>query len=93
MVTIPACRPIDLSTKVCKCDGGWMSFNETEPCQYEQKSKWTAFALSFFLGEFGADWFYLHNGNGAYIFAGIAKLMLPFIGESQEFYPMRMAII
>merc|ERR1712080_26411 len=45
------------------------------------KSKLVAFLLSFFLGEFGVDWFYLSNGSAGYIVAGIFKLItLGFLG-------------
>ena len=39
------------------------------------KSKWVAFILSLLLGEFGADWFFLSNGDARYIVAGIFKLL------------------
>ena len=39
------------------------------------KSKWVAFILSLLLGEFGADWFFLSNGDAGYIVAGIFKLL------------------
>ena len=33
-----------------------------------------AFLLSFIFGIFGADWFYLAQGNSMYIIAGFGKL-------------------
>ena len=33
------------------------------------------FLLSFFLGALGVDWFYLCNGDAAYIVAGVFKLL------------------
>ena len=41
-----------------------------------QKSKLAAFLLSFFLGGFGADWFYLSRGVASYIIVGIVKMLL-----------------
>jgi hypothetical protein len=64
---------------VCKCTEGWTDFDgkkyDGKPCSYEMKSKWTAFIYSFFLGLFGADYFYLARGSGLYIVAGIFKLL------------------
>ena len=41
----------------------------------EKKSKLAAFLLSFFLGGFGVDWFYLSKGTFTYIMVGILKLL------------------
>jgi hypothetical protein len=38
-----------------------------KPCAYEQKKKLTAFLLSFFVGVFDADWFYLPAGSPGYM--------------------------
>ena len=59
---------------VCECSEGWINF-DGKACSYELKSKLTAFLLSFFIGWLGADWFYLAQGSGAYICAGIFKLI------------------
>jgi len=59
---------------ICECDSGWIN-HDGKPCSYELKSKLTAFLLSFFLGLLGADWFYLSQGSGAYICAGIFKII------------------
>ena len=59
---------------VCECSEGWINF-DGKACSYELKSKLTAFLLSFFLGLLGADWFYLSQGSGAYICAGISKII------------------
>ncbi|KAH3759535.1 hypothetical protein Pelo_8621 [Pelomyxa schiedti] len=48
---------------------------DSTACNYEGKSKLTAFLLSFFVGSFGADWFYLARGSGGYIAAGVFKLL------------------
>jgi TM2 domain-containing membrane protein YozV len=37
----------------------------------EEKSGIVAFLLSLFFGYFGADWFYLSDGNATYILIGI----------------------
>ena len=59
----------------CVCTLGYVTFGN-QTCNYKQKEKLTAFLLSFFVGNFGADWFYLASGNGGYIVAGIFKLIL-----------------
>ena len=53
---------------VCKCDDGYLDW-EDKPCAYAKKSKLTAFLLSFLIGGFGVDWFYLAQGSGGYIAA------------------------
>jgi hypothetical protein len=45
-------------------------------CNYQQRTKLAAFLLSFFIGIFGVDWFFLSRGNPAYIVAGIIKLII-----------------
>ena len=60
---------------VCQCDKGWYTRDDDAPCSYEQKSKLVAFLLSFFLGNFGADWFYLSAKATPYIVAGLFKLI------------------
>ena len=63
----------DNSTK-CVCDDGYISL-DGEFCDYEQRNQLVAFLLSFFLGEFCTDWFYLSRGVGIYIFAGVCKCL------------------
>lgn len=67
---------------VCACDAGWATYvnatNDTSFCGYEQRSKRTAFFVSFFAGYTGADWFYLSRGKAAYIIAGVVKVLLVF---------------
>ena len=58
----------------CECDKGYINDEDGEPCVVEQKDKLAAFLLSFILGYFGADWFYLSHGAAGYIAAGILKL-------------------
>ena len=58
---------------VCQCYRGYISWYELNTCNYEQRTKQTAFILSFFIGMFGADWFYLSRENAAYVVAGIMK--------------------
>jgi TM2 domain-containing membrane protein YozV len=58
----------------CVCSKGWIIVDQSG-CTYQLKSKLTAFLLSFFVGTFGVDWFYLSRGNPAYIIAGIIKLI------------------
>ena len=47
---------------LCECTTGYVNF-DGRACSYEQKSKLKTFLLSVFLGNFGADWFYLATGN------------------------------
>ena len=58
----------------CICNSGYVDNNDS-PCSYKQKEKLTTFLLSFFVGPFGVDWFYLANGNSKYIVAGVFKLL------------------
>lgn len=58
----------------CVCSKGYAD-RDGVACTYKQKEKVIAFCLSFFIGFFGADWFYLAAGNGVYVFAGIMKLL------------------
>jgi hypothetical protein len=63
---------------MCECVIGWTTWKDGTVCAYEQKSKWTAFLLSFFIGSLGVDWFYLASGNTGYIVAGVFKLLMWF---------------
>ena len=64
------------TNSICICDRGWLlPRDDSHICIYQQKSKLAAFLLSFFIGGFGADWFYLSVGNGGYIAAGVFKLL------------------
>ena len=69
-----------INSTVCTCDRGWTTLkysNDTaKACAHEQRSKTTAFVLSFILGSTGADWFYLSRNNLAYIMLGILKLII-----------------
>lgn len=65
----------DYSKSTCQCSSGYASRIVNEPCAYELKSRITAGCLSFFLGGLGVDWFYLSQGNGGYIAAGVFKLL------------------
>jgi len=58
----------------CICSKGWI-IRDQSGCIYQQKSKLIAFLLSFFVGIFGVDWFYLSCSNPAYIIAGFIKLI------------------
>lgn len=58
----------------CTCDHGWINL-DNEICSYHQKNTLVAFLVSFFVGEFGVDWFYLSCGKAGYIVAGIFKLL------------------
>ena len=48
---------------------------QPDPVKYPPKSKLVAFLLSLFLGEWGADWFYLSAGSSDYICLGVLKLL------------------
>jgi hypothetical protein len=64
----------------CLCDRGWITVGDSndtaKACSYRQRSKTTAFVLSFILGSAGADWFYLSRNNLGYIMIGILKLLM-----------------
>ena len=61
----------------CKCDDGYTTHGtDAGPCNYKQKNKLTAFMLSFFIGNTGADWFYLAEGNGGKLFFLVKKLFI-----------------
>ena len=64
----------------CTCVTGYVDYYNA-PCSYKQKEKTTAYWLSLLLGFLGADWFYLSNGNGGYIAAGIFKLLFGIFGN------------
>lgn len=61
---------------VCQCYRGYITWKWMEVCNYEQRTKLTAFLVSFFVGILGIDWFVLARGNAGYIIAGIIKLMI-----------------
>ena len=61
----------------CECDENYINYDEGI-CNYEKRRKLVALLLSFFVGSFGVDWFYLSRDVGEYIVAGIFKLLLPF---------------
>lgn len=58
----------------CICNEGYIDYNNGI-CNYKQKKQLVAFLLSFFVGSFGVDWFYLAMGNAGYIVAGVFKLL------------------
>jgi hypothetical protein len=60
----------------CQCYRGYLIWRYGDVCHYEQRKKLTAFLLSFFLGIFGIEWFYLSRGFAGYIIAGIFKLLI-----------------
>lgn len=68
------CKEYTDTLSVCVCKDGFTNKND-DPCTYKQKDKVAAFLLSLFLGEFGADWFYLARGDDGYIVAGVFKLL------------------
>lgn len=68
-------RQFPNGTRVCKCDHGW-TIQNSAICDYHQKDKITAFCLSLFIGYFGADWFYLADGDALYNFLGCLKFIV-----------------
>jgi hypothetical protein len=62
----------------CVCSKGYISYANV--CEYQQRKSNVAFWLSFSLGAWGADWFYLARGNGGYIGAGVGKLCTGLLG-------------
>ncbi|CAF0930692.1 unnamed protein product [Rotaria sordida] len=68
---------------ICQCYYGYITWHFMETCTYQQRTKLTAFLVSFFVGTLGIDWFVLSRGNAGYIIAGIVKLLISlgcFIG-------------
>ena len=63
---------------MCQCYRGFITWRFMDICNYVQRTKLTAFLVSFFLGIFGIDWFVLSRGNAGYIIAGIIKLLISF---------------
>jgi hypothetical protein len=61
-------------TWTCECDKGYATHGEVMFCSHKQRKQVTAFLLSFFLGEFGADWFYIGNKDPTYDGLGVLKL-------------------
>ena len=61
------CHHGECSNEICVCASGYVTYGSTA-CDYKQSNKLTAYLLSFFVGNFGADWFYLSRGNAGYIF-------------------------
>lgn len=57
----------------CKCDEAYMDDSDGGVCNYRQKSHASTILFSFFLGGFGADYFYLARGNPRFIAAGALK--------------------
>ena len=51
------------SNGTCICTDGFVTYGG-DVCNFKQREKLTAFLLSFFVGNLGADWFYLAQGNG-----------------------------
>lgn len=67
----------------CRCYRGFITWRSMHRCMYEQRTKLRAFLLSFFVGIFGVDWFYLSRGVTSYMIVGIMKLLISlgcFIG-------------
>lgn len=64
----------DTASYSCKCDECYINYDGNH-CSYKKKSQLITFLLSFLIGEFGADWFYLARGNAGYIIAGVFKLL------------------
>ena len=66
-ITDSQCNNGKCQSNVCVCTKGYVTFGGTSPCNYQQKDKLTAFLLSFLIGNLGADWFYLAEGNAGKI--------------------------
>jgi hypothetical protein len=58
------CNNGTCTDKKCVCFPGYVTFGKGGACSYKQKEKLTAFLLSFFIGNTGADWFYLASNQG-----------------------------
>ena len=67
-------------TQVCVCIKPYISVfrdgaGDWDPCSYKAKSKIAVFFISFFVGGFGVDWFYLARANMCYVCVGITKFI------------------
>ena len=51
----------DCYSNICHCSSSYATLLPEEPCNYKRKSQVGAFLLAFFLGEFGAGFFYVGN--------------------------------
>ena len=75
------CVKISPMKTSCICFRPFVDF-QGHPCKEKGSSKLVAFLLSFFVGGFGADWFYLSRGDADFIIIGILKCfitgILPF---------------
>lgn len=47
------------TNNTCHCFDNYITHDSVSGCNYSQKKRLTAFLLEFFLGGFGAGWFYL----------------------------------
>lgn len=68
------CNNGECKNSLCVCNSDYATFNN-QTCNYKRKEKLTAFLLSFLVGPLGVDWFYLSQGQAAYIVAGVFKLL------------------
>ena len=58
----------------CICTKPYIDMGSSK-CSYKAKSKLVAFLISFFVGGWGVDWFYLSDGEAGYIVAGVFKII------------------
>ena len=63
--------------KKCQCQPGYITWQASGECNYNQIPQLVAFLVSFFVGGLGVDWFLLARNNGGYVAAGVFKLLLP----------------
>ncbi|KAL6059138.1 TM2 domain-containing membrane protein YozV, variant 2 [Balamuthia mandrillaris] len=64
-------KPAEDVAGECHCDEGYTNHEGTLDCDYQQKSKKSAFLLTFLLGPWGAGRFYL-----GYVGIGVAQLLI-----------------
>lgn len=60
----------------CRCDKGWITWQNSGQCSYKQSSKLMALIISFLVGIVGIDWFVLSRRDSLYILCGILKLLI-----------------
>ena len=60
----------------CRCDKGWITWQNSGQCLYKQSSKIMALIISFLVGIVGIDWFVLSRRDSLYILCGILKLLI-----------------
>lgn len=76
------CPSSEDTTRYCKCDDGYLTTSQDDPCGYKQRSKYISMVLSGVVGFSGANWFYMSRGDTEYIGFGVIFLVVFMIALS-----------